>query len=450
MLALLFALISIMRCLLLFLSYRRVTASGPLACVGLLLALLVVGRVQRPQLAGDLCFAALLLMLSRPLLSRRALVLIPLCLVLWANLHGSYVVGLALLGLFFLGRAIEVGWTARSWRGTAIAKDLQVRRLFLAGLLATAGIALLNPHGPWLLLYTLRFSQNANVASMDEWKPLDFREGPGDHWVYSVTVVLAIVTQILSPRLLSPTALLLCFSFAVFPLWQRRMLIWWYVLVPWIVLPPWAELGRRLSWSWLHYRSQPSGAKTLLAGLVVFLAVMLTPSVKWLRGGQPRSLDRSLSPGTPWKLAAQLTAPPGDKTYYPELSAALQGYPEGRFQGRIFASETQGDYLLWALPPEYPVLVYTHVHLFSPEHWRDCLTVLAAEPGWRGVLDRHGVNLLVIEVEQHPQLTEALQADADWQIVLDETGLREKRDPRMRLLIAVRKKPLPGGPPEPH
>ena len=349
-----------------------------------------------------------------------------------------------MIGLFFLGRVIDVGRAAAATgRLTAIFNDAQVRRLFVVGLVSTAAIAVLNPHGPWLFVYTLQFSQHPNVPSMVEWQPLDFEWNAGPQWGYGIFLVIVIATQILSPRLLSPTCLLLCASFGVFPVFQRRMMCWWVVLVPWIVLPVWAEIGRRLHWSWLHYRSQASGVKTLMAASLLLLALLWSPPVRWLRGGQPRPLELSLSPGTPWQLAAQLAAPPGDRTYYPQLADALQhGYPKGRFQGRIFASETQGDYLLWALPPEYPVLVYTHVHLFPAQHWRDCLTVLAGEPGWREILDRHAVNLVVVEVEDRPRLTEALKADADWRIVLDETGLRRKIDARTRLLIAVRKSPL--------
>jgi hypothetical protein len=458
MLAFLFTLLSFLRWLILLLAYRRVSGSMPLACLGLFLMLAVgsfYGNMQRPQVFGEVLFAALLLALSRPVLSRRALLLVPAGFVLWANLHGSYAVGLLLLGMFLLGRIISLRGEGRGARGekeepsplvprlTTIVNDAQVRRLFLAGLGSTIAIALLNPHGPWLFLHTLRFTQNPNIASMAEWQPLEFQWEIGPQWGYGLLCIVVIATQILSPRLLSPTSLLLCASFGILPLIQRRMLGWWLVLVPWIVLPEWAELGRRIGWPWLHYRSQANGAKTLMAAGLLLLAFVLSPSAKMLRGGQPRPLQVSLSSGTPWQLAAQLTAETNDKPFYPELADALKrGYPKGHFYGRIFTSETQGDYLLWALPPDYPVLIYTHLHLFPPQHLQDCLTVLLTESGWREILDRYGVNLVVVEVEGHPRLAEALKGDADWRIVVDETGLQQKRDPRTRLLIAVRKAPL--------
>jgi hypothetical protein len=441
LLAALYAALSLLSCFLQLLAYRRISGSLPLACVGLVLAVMCVSRVQRPQVAGEVCFAAVLWSLSGPMLSRRALILVPLCLALWANLHGSYAAGLVLIGLFFVGRLIEVGRASGSWRWTTLTGDTQIRRLLLVGLFSTVAVSLLNPQGPRLLLDTLLFSRFPNVPAMDEWNPLSFRWGFGDHWLYIGTIILVIAAQIVSPRLLSPTALLLCISFGVMPLKSQRMLIWWYMLVPWIVLPAWAELGRSLKWPWLHYRSEATGGKTLMAVSFIFLAVWLSPSVRWLRSGQPRPLERTLGLGTPWQLAAQLTSPDG-KSYYPDLAKALNDYPNHRFQGAIFTTLTQGEYLLWALPSEYPVSLYTHVHLFSEKYFRDCLNVLTVEPGWRGMLDRQGVNMVVVEVEDHPQITAALKADPEWVIVVDETGLRSKPDPRTRLLVAVRKTPI--------
>ncbi len=436
-----YAALSLLSCYLQLLAYRRTSGSTPLACMGLILAVATVSRVQRPQVAGEVCFAAVLWALSGPMLSRRALLLIPLCLALWANLHGSYAAGLVLIGLFFVGRLIDVGRAAGSWRWKTLTGDVQVRRLFLAGLLSTLAVALLNPHGPRLFVDTLLFSQLPNVPAMDEWNPLDFRWGYGDHWLYIGTIILVIVAQIVSPRLLSPTALLLCVSFGAMPLKSQRMLIWWYMLVPWIVLPAWAEFGRSLKWSWLHYRSEATGGKTLMAVSFVVLAVWLSPPSRWLRSGQPRPLDRILGLGTPWQLADQLTRS-NAKTYYPELANALNDYPDRRYHGAIFTTLTQGDYLLWSLPADVPVLMYSHVHLFSEKYFRNCIQVLTAEPGWRGALDREGVNMVVVEVEDHPQLTQALKADPEWKIVVDETGLSSKPDSRTRLLVAVRKVPL--------
>jgi hypothetical protein len=98
----------------------------------------------------------------------------------------------------------------------------------------------------------------------------------------------------------------------------------------------------------------------------------------------------------------------------------------------VFASETLGEYLLWDLRLEPPVRIfcYTHVHLFTPEHWLECMTVKNGDPGWEAILDRHQVAFLVFEPDQHTHLAEQIRAAADrWEIV-----------PRMAPILVARRK----------
>ena len=60
--------------------------------------------------------------------------------------------------------------------------------------------------------------------------------------------------------------------------------------------------------------------------------------------------------------------------------------------------------------------------------------ILASLPSGFAGFTARGMN-------RHPLLREALKQDADWLVLLDETGAAAKRDPRCRLFIALRKKP---------
>jgi hypothetical protein len=435
----------VLRFAVMLLAFRRLTRSMPLASASTaVLLVLTVGHlvVLRPQLIGELFFAGLLLALSRPLLSVRALLLLPVVMVVWANAHGSYLIGLGLLAVCLAGRWIEAWRAGTSRNPLAALKDAQVRRLLAVLILSAGAIALLNPHGPFLYLHTLALARNPNVATLEEWQPLDFSAAFGGHWGYLAALVLLVATQALSPRAFSPTQVLLMLTFGVVPCFQQRMMIWWLMLVPWLMVPLWAAASERLPANWRALRSVPSFRKTLLAALLVVVVLPWSPPVRWLIAGRPRPLDQSVSRGTPWKLAAELTASPGAGEWLPALHRELQEhYPGGRYTGRIFASETQGDYLVWALPAEFPVLAYTHVHLFPPEHWQACMTVKSAEPGWWEVLDRYRVNLVIVEPDLHPDLAGRLRLDPGWVIVQDEGGDRAKPDPRTRLLIALRKRP---------
>src|SRR5207302_550384 len=65
-------------------------------------------RILRPQILGELAFAGLLLVLSRPVLSRRALFFVPLAMVLWVHCHASFPIGFVLLGTALAGLVIAV------------------------------------------------------------------------------------------------------------------------------------------------------------------------------------------------------------------------------------------------------------------------------------------------------------------------------------------------------
>jgi hypothetical protein len=445
------ALLVVLRLAVLLLALARLTGSIPWATAGVVLYMaLSFGdlAVLRPQAVGELFFAILLLALARAVLSRRALMLVPLALVVWANCHGSFLVGLLLLALALIGRGIEAGWRQGGWKWHRAWRDAQVRRLLgvLAGSLGA--VVLLNPHSIWLFGDVFQWVANPNLHTLAEWQPMDIHLGAGGHWIYLGSLVLLAGSQALSPRALSAGQIVLLVIFGVWPLLQVGMLTWWWLLVPWLVLPLWSALGARLTWSWLHRPSVPRLGNTLIAGLAVVVALAWSAPGQWLRAGRPRPLATSVSAGTPWQVAAQLKDSGKAKpAWLPALTRQLrEAYPDGRFTGRIFASEANGDYLLWALAPDYPVLVYTHAHLFPADYWADMRTARLGQPGWWDVLDRYGANLVVVEAEvpagsAGPGLAAELRKDPAWQVLVDEAGDAAKPDPRTRLLIAVRKHP---------
>ncbi|MDW8266099.1 MAG: hypothetical protein RMJ52_12300 [Gemmataceae bacterium] len=431
--------ILLLRCWFLLLAYRRHSGSLPLACVGLILVLVLSHAyiaVLRPQMLGELFFAVLLCTLSQPTPSTSASLGVPLLFVLWVNTHGSYPLGLTLLAVMALGRVVDLAGLRRAWA------DQAFRRL--AGMLLAALVAgaLVNPHGPALYLHTVRLAGNANVAGLVEWQPL------GRSVVLATTFVALALTFWLSPRPIGAAAVLVVLVFGGQACLQQRMMVWWLTLVPWLLLPHWKALGEHFGWAIFQQRSVPSFRKTLLTGALVVVGFL---AGRWLvpaaRLGEPRPLDKALHAGTPWRVALQVRHP--ETRSLPALAQQLQAlYPEGRFVGNIFASETQGDFLVWALGPDVPVLLYTHVHLFPPQRWQECLTVKFAQPGWREVLDRNGINLIVFEAEVYAQLRQRLLTRQDWVVVLDETGLTTKPDPRGRLFVALRRQPLPASPTE--
>jgi hypothetical protein len=381
-----------------------------------------------------------LLALSRPVLSRLALVGLPLLLALWANAHGSYPSGLILLGLFLAGRVVSACWSAGSLNPLRALGDVQARRLLLALLLSAAAVACLNPDGVSIFRATVLLGRHPNVQFMDEWQPLDFTKAEALAVIYVASLVALAAAQLLSARWLTPGQALVLLAFAAGPLFHLRMMIWWFMVAAWLLAALWPGVRTQLPQRWLEVRTVPSFRKTLMAVALVLILLSLSPAVQWATSGRPTPRERVLFAGTPWKLADQLASPERPDEL-PALATALkERYPGGRLTGCLFASETLGDYLVWAAPGT-DVFLYTHVHLFPFDVWRDCVAVKFAAPNWRAVLDRHRVNLLTFEPETYPQLHALVRQDGDWLVVLDEAGDTAKRDNRARHCVALRKVP---------
>ena len=367
--------VEVCRFVLLLVAFRRRSGSAPLACAWLALSVLLAGHghlaIVRPQIIGEALFAGLLLALSRPVLSRFAVVVVPLTMVVWANTHGSFTIGLALLGLCLAGRAIDA-WIA-SKRGLRAAwTDPQVRRCLGVFVASVVAIAILNPHGPWLYWYTLKLARHPNIATMIEWSPLGFDLRSGWHWNYAglgragrrnpgrqSQVVPG--ERLLAPLRLRTTALI---STAHDGLVDDGRALG----------PDTALRGDR--------RPDPRRATPARARAQRAQDADRAPAPD--RDGPPlgpRPLAGQRPSGSPGELGLQRHAlagrrrAPGDGGTEGELVARAGPRSDGILprrpdsSGAIFSSELLGDYLLWGLAPKTPIIVYSHAHLFTPAYW---------------------------------------------------------------------------------
>jgi hypothetical protein len=453
-----------------WLAYRRVTGgSSKLALLGLILFIYVIMTklsIHRPQQLGVMCFAGLVAILSRPELARRHVAFIALLMVLWANLHGSFVAGFGLLGLFWLGRGIEAWLTAtgRPWR--AVFADRQFRMLTAAAVASTVAVALINPDGPRIFTLTASFGSHPNLKTLTEWMPIDFTEPLTGYQLYLLSLLLVVGVLAASPTPPRPVEVLVVIVFGLASLYQRRMLSWWLPMAVWVMLPHLRSIAD--GWGWRVPGTTPSFKKTALAVVLLGIAVLLTPLSKWVQTGQPAPPNQVYYPGTPLDLVATIadpTAETGERMK--PLAKALRERYAGRPVGVLFTTETIGDLFYWRQIPGCQPLMFTHAHLYRESNWYGGFAAENGFPGWWEYLDRHRANLIAAEPDSHSRLVAAVIARPDeWEVVLNESGTEllkslavqkvlggpaatayefmtrfVARDERARLFVAVRKTP---------
>jgi hypothetical protein len=202
-------------CFLLCRMLRREGVDNTLACdaIGGVAVITTMEQAHhiRPQLFSLLCFAALLwcLMEFTRTGNRRWLVALPLLFAAWANCHGGWILGGAVLGLFTMGLAMGSSRKAAVWLLAAGA----------ASLLAT----LATPYGVGLWTF---LGQTVGIGRADirEWQPI-YALGPRMWILWLATLGLALVGLAKTARKdIRPERLLVVAALALLSLQVSRLL----------------------------------------------------------------------------------------------------------------------------------------------------------------------------------------------------------------------------------
>lgn len=348
--------------------------------------------VVRPQLLGLLCFCVLWQRLTARRNTRLDDWLVPGLFVLWANLHGSFVLGLGLLAAYVAGRAFDVfrrTGNLRLWR-----RDWRLRRWVLWLELSSVA-ALLNPYGLRLYLEVWRFGGHPNLTALTEWQLLDVHAPHGQLFL-AVALGLMVLYRF-TPRRVTTAEVLLLAALGVASLGSARFLSWWGpVATVCLVTHLHASLRRWCPWRAEPLPSPRNGKWTVVTLGVLWIALAYSPLGMRLLHHKDPVLEKAVSDYTPLGAVNYLRNKPPS--------------------GLVFNVYEWGDYLLWAGPPGLQVFVNSHAHLIPREVWLHYLQVVEVASGWEEVLDRYGVTTVVVDPRHRSSLIRRLKDHSGWQV----------------------------------
>jgi hypothetical protein len=379
----------------------RVSRSGRIAAASTLFAAALGFETWnvRPQaiafLAGLVVLSAIYGYRSRP--RRWLLALPPVALLIWANGHGSYVIGLLMLGIWLVDEVLAAvqarfvqrdGWhLARVWPPALT-------------LLASALACLVNPRGLGTIFYLKNLSGNPVIRGLvPEWAPPSFADRGGA--VFLVALLLCAVVLAASPRRPSRFQLLTYAAFGALALNTSRGVIWFGIAMAPVLADHLAALfGRWASTRSGRARSRERPALNTL--LVAILLVGVVLALPWFKHVLPLPARKAglISRETP--------------------IAATQILLRERPPGPIFNELSFGSYLIWAAQPDYPVFVDTRLELYPMAIWRDYLDISAGREGWQTKLDRYGINTLMLSPAEQLELITAARNSTDWRLLHED------------------------------
>ena len=359
-----------------------------LACltVGAAIALGASHWTARPHLFSFVAIVLLLRLLEGE--ARKPVLLGALLFLIWANIHGGFVYGWILIGIYLTG-----AWAERL-RSSGAVWSGRVRHYLI--LLATAiAVTLVNPRGLELHRHLFQFfRQPFLLDNTAEFISPDFHELAGK--VFIAILVLCLASLALSDRRPTlPRFLLVCAGMAFALIAVRNIPLFGLTALPVVAL----HMD-----SWWRGLPDPGGVRGRFAA-----TASATSTLPW---GIPAVLllgGLALSRGRVGEL--QLIRDRFDATVFP-VAAVASGRQE-HLQGRIFSEFAWGGYLIYAWP-EQRVFIDGGTDFFGEDLFREYGSIKQLVPGWRKQLSQHEVSLLLLRRES--ALAHEAARDLQWSL----------------------------------
>lgn len=371
---------------------------------------------MRPQLFAFLPFVAFLFLLERKDTHPKWLPLLTPVMLFWVNVHGSFFLGVALLGIYAAGTVLEklVSPQGRKWlvsRG-ALWQAICMLAAFL--------VTLANPYVDFIYRYFFIATNDPIARSLNiEWQAPTIYDGTGILFYSNVLVFLA--TLYFSKRKLRPTEILLVLAFAYLALTSLRNVIWWgWVTAPIIAaniaaisanraarnaekatlaaaLGEPASAGEREGSA---PRTEVPALNWLIALILVGGAVMFTPLWRPVNPFVQPNQTSALADTTPVKLADFI------KQNHPP--APLFNYMEW------------GGYLEDQLYPSYKLFIDGRFEARTIDTWKDYLSLSRARADWQQTLDRYGIKTMILNKDWHSDLIRFVEASPAWHKIYED------------------------------
>lgn len=346
----------------------------------------------RPQMLTLLLASVLLLILERSYGRPKLLWWTPVLMLLWVNLHAGYAVGIALMALFLVGDALDVGFGFKSEASAARFRNLA------AVIVVCAAVVVVNPYGTAMYAYPLETLRSRAMQSyINEWFSPDFHQPR--YWPTLAMILATLALPAMSPRRLRPREILLLLVATYAALRSvRHIAIYALIAIPILsaMVVGWWQ-GRGFA---KDIRPKPTAmtpAKTLLnavllAGFLLFVVVR----VRYVAHRQDKAEAKEF-PATAVSFIAAHRPPAPILNHY-----------------------NWGGYFIWRLYPEYRVYIDGRADLYGDAFMNQFATIYYLKgDSWRSSFDKWGIRTVVLPPDA--PLVTALRSLPDWQTVYSDS-----------------------------
>lgn len=334
---------------------------------------------------------------SGRLLQNRKLWFLPLLMLVWANVHGGFLLGFALLGIYWLG-ALWMWWrTNEALLEESLQKIAAGKRIASLTLVGIASVctSLLNPYG-WKL-YKHIYGYLSNRFLIDH---IDEFQSPNFHGVaqrcFLLLLLLVMSVLVVRGRQLRASQVLTILLAVYAGLYASRNIPIASILLTMIAAPLFPRIGHLRG-----FADRMAKVEVELRGHLWPLLAIVVTGVLVADGGRAGSRQLVNARFDPIRMPVQ----------------AVSFLRDQHIHGAILSPDYWGGYLIYELYPHNSVVIDDRHDLYGEGFLRSYLTMMHLDPGWETFLKSHGDHVLL---PAKSALAAILGKTPEWQVVYSD------------------------------
>ena len=375
---------------LIFRTARIRGALTPASVIGLLLITPFFSFAYSPvraQIFTNLLFVVTLYILefSKQLKRTRCLWGLPPLFLLWANLHGGFVAGLGVIGLFAVGESIRGQRALPYWSVLA----------------PTVLITLINPYGLQYWIY-LKDALLMARPDIDEWHSLFFAlqngESSANILMFIILVILALLMLLTSRnRLFSDILLFMTTALLAFQHVRHQSMFF-------LVMGCCGPVYLTEAWNLIRQTATKTvrRQKTIRAIMLIFFASLFIYSCSGFFVAQPFNLTLHNASA---KEMADYNYPVG----------AVEFIRKNSLNGNILTEFSWGEYIIWNLPESRVAMDGRYETLYTDQAAHEYFEFTKGNIGWRDYLYKYPHEMILFRPDSI--VSHLLHAELRWSVI---------------------------------
>jgi len=324
--------------------------------------------------------------------NKNRLWLLPLIMLLWVNLHGGFIIGLGILGIYISGNFVHLFTDVNKWKSISKERTLTLAKVLVVSIIA----CVVNPIGYKIFLFPFNLIANKFIMdSVGEFHSPNFHEIQPFKYLLLFLIILFAYSKI-KPNFIEVVLILLFINMSLYSV--RYIPLFALIVIP-IVL-------RYMYWDFV---------------------INLKPVASFLRQRIENitSVD-NIATGYFWPSLSMILiiffAGTGIVTHSfdPEIKPinALEFLNKNNISGNMFNNDEFGDFVIYTSHQQYKVFIDGRGDMYGSKVFKEYYNVHEFRRGWEKVLDKYEITWIFFDTNS--AFARYLTNRDDWKLIYSD------------------------------